>query len=250
MVSLAEIEYTECESSVRRAFLDGGGPDVVADGRPILLKPNLVNASPFPITTSPDFVEAVVNAVREHTVAPIVIAEGCGDSLHSTTEIFRALGYTAMAERLGVSLLDLNTADLELRTDADCTVFTEMWLPKAAFSHTIISLPVLKAHSLATITGTLKNMMGFPPPSHYCSGGWKKSAFHARMHASIRDLCRYVTPDFTIMDGSVGMAEFHLGGPTCEPPLNTLLSGTDPLAIDRRGAELLGLDWRAIGHLR
>lgn len=250
MADLAVIDFTECTETVRRAFMEGGGPDVVADGRPVLLKPNLVNASPFPITTSPEFVEAVISVVREHTDAPLTIGEGCGDSFQSTEEIFQALGYTELAERYDVDLVDLNTAKLELRRIPDCPVFPEMWLPEVAYTHCIISLPVLKAHSLATMTGTLKNMMGFPPPKHYCSGGWKKSAFHARMHASIRDLNRYVTPDFTVMDASVGMAEFHLGGATCEPPLMTVLSGTDPVAIDRKGAELLGLDWRTIDHLQ
>ena len=51
------------------------------------------------------------------------------------------------------------------------------------------------------------------------------------------------------MDATVGLAEFHLGGAHCDPPLGRLIAGTDPLAIDRRGAELLGLDWRDIPHL-
>ena len=56
-------------------------------------------------------------------------------------------------------------------------------------------------------------------------------------------------PDFTLMDASVGMAEFHLGGAHCNPPIDKLLAGTDALAIDRRGAELLGFDWRDIPYL-
>ena len=37
---------------------------------------------------------------------------------------------------------------------------------------------VLKAHSLAGVTPTMKNMMGLPPPAHYQQGGyWKKASF-------------------------------------------------------------------------
>jgi uncharacterized protein (DUF362 family) len=127
-----------------------------------------------------------------------------------------------------------------------------MHLPEIAFTHTIISVPVLKAHSLAGITGTLKNMLGFAPPAHYSGryGGWKKAVFHGRMQQSIVDLNRYIAPDLTIMDASVGMAEYHLGGPECDPPVARIVAGCNPWAVDRAAARLLGLDWRDIGHVR
>ncbi len=69
------------------------------------------------------------------------------------------------------------------------------------------------------------------------------------MHASIIELNRYVTPDLTVLDGRIGLAEYHLGGPECDPPVRVLLGGFDPVAVDRRAAGVLGLDWRRIGHL-
>ena len=51
------------------------------------------------------------------------------------------------------------------------------------------------------------------------------------------------------MDGSIGMAEFHLGGPHCDPPVNKIIAGYNPWQVDREAAELLGLDWRKIGHI-
>ncbi|MFP4258532.1 MAG: hypothetical protein ACLFRE_05960, partial [Desulfovermiculus sp.] len=56
------------------------------------------------------------------------------------------------------------------------------------------------------------------------------------------DLNTYRCPDLSIMDASVGMAEYHLGGPTCDPPLGKLVGGYDPWEVDREGARLLGLD--------
>lgn len=237
-------------AAVREAFAAASGAEAVAGDQPILLKPNLVNASPFPVTTHPDFVAAVIETIREHSSAPMVIAEGCGAMELETGEVFARLGYDCLADRYDVVLLDLNHAPLMRRENPECTVFPEMWLPEAAFTHRIVSLPVLKAHSLAEMTGTLKNMMGFPPPSHYQRGGWKKSAFHERMHASIRDLCRYIMPHFTIMDGSVGLSQYHLGGSECCPPIQRILAGSDALAVDRKGCELLGIRWQDVGYLR
>lgn len=101
------------------------------------------------------------------------------------------------------------------------------------------------------ITGTMKNLIGMAPPNRYQrKGHWKKAAFHDDVQQAILDLNTYRRPDFTLMDASVGMAEFHLGGPHCSPPVRKLLAGRDPREIDRKAAELLKLDWREIGHLR
>jgi uncharacterized protein (DUF362 family) len=127
-----------------------------------------------------------------------------------------------------------------------------MHLPKIAFTHFIISVPVLKAHSLAVFTGSLKNMMGFAPPKYYSGryGSWKKAWFHGNMQQSLIDLNRHIAPALTIMDASIGMAEFHLGGPCCSPPAGKIIAGYNPWQVDRDAAALLGLDWRNIAHIR
>ena len=125
-----------------------------------------------------------------------------------------------------------------------------MYLPTIAYDTYIISVPVLKAHSLADITGTLKNMMGFLPPEHYQRGGhWKKAAFHADIHRAIIELNRYVTPNLTLLDARIGLAEYHLGGAECNPHVCKLIAGFNPLAVDRKAAELLGLNPDGIPHL-
>ena len=51
------------------------------------------------------------------------------------------------------------------------------------------------------------------------------------------------------MDASIGLADYHLGGRICDPPVNKLIAGFDPQKVDRKAAGLLGLDWRTIPHL-
>lgn len=243
--------FTAYATSVPRAMERAGAAGLLQDGRPVMIKPNLVNDSPFPVTTHPAFCEAVVAFVRGVTDAPVVVAEGCGDARLETPEVFESLGYTELAQRLGVELMDLNDAPLVRMSRKDCRLHPEMWLPEAAFDHLLISLPVLKAHSFSAITGSMKNMMGLLPPRHYAGrhGSWKKASFHGRMHASIRELNRYRSPDFTVLDASVGLADFHLGGARCRPAPALLLAGRDAREVDREAAGLLCLDWREIPHL-
>lgn len=152
--------FIDYDATIARCLSAAGIGDLLAGGRSILLKPNLVNDSPHPVTTSPAFCAAAITALRCYTDAPVVIAEGCGDAGLDTMTVFGRLGY-----------------------------------------------------------------------------------------AAIFDLNRYRRPDFSILDASVGLADFHLGGPTCDPPVNRILAGVDARAVDRVAAGLLDIDWRKVGHL-
>ncbi|MBN2476182.1 MAG: DUF362 domain-containing protein [Pirellulales bacterium] len=251
MNGVAEIEFVSYRESVPEVLDAVGAREALQQQVAVLIKPNLVNASPFPITTAPECVESVIQYVRSCSNAVVVVGEGCGDAKLDTDEVFDRLGYRELARRSDVELVDLNHAPLRKLENGDCPVFREMYLPEIALTHYLISVPVLKAHSLSEITGTLKNMMGLAPPKHYSGryGSWKKAVFHNRMHQSILDLNTYRMPDLSLMDATVGMADFHLGGARCNPPVNRLIAGFDPVEVDRRSAELLGYDWQRIGHL-
>jgi len=224
---------------------------VINNQKAIMIKPNLVNASPYPVTTPPECCEAIISYIRMFSDIPIVIAEGTGDASLETQDVFQSLGYQHLSQKMNVPLLDLNHAPLKRLINKNCSVFKEMYLPECVFDHYLISVPVLKAHSLSEITGTLKNMMGIAPPKYYSGkyGVWKKAVFHNKMHESIVDLNLYRTPDLTVMDAGIGLPEFHLGGRECQPPIKKILAGFDPLLIDRTAAGLLNMDWQSIKHL-
>jgi uncharacterized protein (DUF362 family) len=115
-------------------------------------------------------------------------------------------------------------------------------------------MPVLKAHSMAKVTLSLKNMIGIAPAKHYRASAYRKSALHGRnnreLHRYIVELNQYRKPDLTVLDATVGMAQAHLWGKRCEPPVNKILASFDPVAIDAAGAALLGRDWHKIDHIR
>lgn len=245
-----KIPFDSYEKSVPELLDAMGAGEVLTAEKQVLVKPNLVNDSPPPVTTPVECCEAVVRYVRGHSRASVVIAEGCGSSVCETVEVFEKLGYRELSERLDVPLVDLNLSPTVKAARQNCRLLPFMHLPELAFESFILSVPVLKAHSLAGITGTMKNMMGFLPPSRYGGGGgWKKSAFHKNIHQSIIELNSYVSPDLTVLDARIGLAEYHLGGAPCEPPAGVLLGGWDPVETDREAAELLGTDWRELPHL-
>jgi len=248
------VEFKSWGASVAEVLDAAGFLDVFsASGKDfVLLKPNLVSDQPPPVTTHIEILAAVVDYLRER--APdvrVVIAEGTGMKDYDTRYVFESLGAKRMAEEKGVELVDLNESEPLVRlSNPDCSRWPEMWLPKIVMDAFILSIPILKAHSLSDVTLTMKNMMGAAPPKHFDAGSWRKSAFHERVHEAIFDLNRYRTPDFTLLDAVEGMAEAHLWGPECDPPPNKLAASADPVAIDAWGCAELGLDWRSIGHIR
>lgn len=221
-------------------------------GRPrILIKPNLVNTSPFPVTLPAEACGALIAACRRHSDAEILVAEGCGDLHLSTSEVFAHHGYDRMAAELNVELVDLNEAELVELRDPACRVFPTFMMPKIIMESYLVSAAVLKAHSLAGVTLSMKNMIGCAPPAYYQQDGhWKKAAFHRRMQTSIFELNRYRRPDLAFIDASVGMAEHHLRGAICSPPVGRLVAGFDPVAVDASGAELLNISWQRVGHIK
>jgi uncharacterized protein (DUF362 family) len=245
------IPFSSYEKSIPEALDRIGAAAVLKKQTHILLKPNLINADPHPVTTPAACCEAIVHYIRGCSDAAIVIAEGCGIPEMTTDTVFAQLGYAGLGRRLNIPLVDLNTAPVREVANPGGVNYPVMRLPEIALTHFLISVPVLKAHSLADITGTLKNMMGLLPPEHYGrqGGAWRKADFHTDLHRSIGELNACRTPDLSIMDASIGLASFHLGGPPCQPPAGRILAGYDPLDLDRRAADLLGIDWRQIPHL-
>lgn len=230
---------------------EAGLAAALAQASRVLIKPNLVSDLPPPMTTPVALVGAIIAFIQGcRPDLAIIVGDGCGSLKYDTWHVFSAQGYTAMAEDLGVTLLDLNLAPLRRLANANCRRWPEMYLPEVLFDSLLISVPVLKAHSMAGVTLSMKNMIGVAPPAHYQQNGhWQKASFHEEIQAAVFDLNQYRSPDFTVLDATVGMAEAHLWGPVCHPPCKRLAASFDPVAIDAYGTALLGRDWRQIGHI-
>jgi uncharacterized protein (DUF362 family) len=246
-----ETGFSSWQESVSRLLEAAGLTSRLAAAKRVIIKPNLVEPQDPPITTPVKLVAALADYLRASCPGlDIIIGEGCGSSTHNTWQIFKALGYTSLADLDHISLVDLNEAPLVCRQNSNCRRWPEMYLPGIVFESYLISVPVLKAHSLAGVTLTMKNMIGLAPPAHFQQGGhWKKASFHREIQEAVFDLNRYRTPDFTLLDATIGMQEAHLWGPTCDPPPNRLAASYDPVAIDAYGCGLLGINWNTIGHL-
>ena len=238
MSRVAKVPFTDYETSIRKALdLIGAAQALPQDGL-IIIKPNLTNSSPPPVTTSVEAAEAVYKYCRDHTRTQIAIGEGTGTG--RTCDVYAALGYTDMARRHHIELIDFNNADTVELKNPDALQFKTFHLPKIACDAFIISVPVLKDHDFSKTTIAMKNMFGLAPGKYY-AGGWNKSKLHSpSVDDSIVDVCLYKKPALSIVDASVALQGGHLSGR--KKHLGLILAGLDPVAVDTVGSELLGHD--------
>ena len=245
MSMIVKVKFDNYTKSMNRALdLIGAGARLPQRGL-IIIKPNLTNSSPPPVTTSVAAAEAVYLYCKSHTKAEIAIGEGCGSG--RTDNVFATLGYKDFAKKYGLRLIDFNEADTVLLEDKEAFQLKQFHMPRVAQQAYIISLPVLKDHSFTKTTIAMKNMFGLAPGRFY-AGGWNKSKLHKpSTDKSVVDICRYKKPDLSIVDASVALTGMHLSGK--KKKIGLILAGFDPVAVDTIGSELLDHDPRRLPYL-
>jgi uncharacterized protein (DUF362 family) len=236
MSQVARVKFVDYKSSIAKALdLIGAGPRLPQEGL-IIIKPNLTNSSPPLVTTSVSLVEAVYDYCKAHTKAEIAIGEGCGSG--ETPDVYNTLGYTDLARKYGLKLIDFNEAETITLENKNAFQLKQFHMPCIVPQAFIISLPVLKDHSFTKTTIAMKNMFGIAPGKFY-AGGWNKSKLHSpSTDKSVVDICLYKKPDLSIVDASVALTGMHLSGR--HKKIGLILAGFDPVAVDTLGSKLLG----------
>ena len=205
--------------------------------RKVVIKPNLIADRPYPVTTPTDTVEALVKFFKDDN--QLIIAEGSGfDDTHT---IYRNQGYVELANYHGVKLVDLNSEEFEVLKKAEATVLKRFEFPLVLKGAYLISAAVLKQHSSARVTLSLKNMLG-------ATIGRDKGRFHKLgIEESIVDINRYKRPDLAVIDGRLSLSS-ELGGE--QKRFEVMIFSNDPVAADAVGATTLGLDPSTVEHLK
>ena len=243
-VSIVKRRGKSVEATVREAVeLVGGLGAIVSRRSRVLVKPNLVKPieSGTGVITDCRVTEAVAKLALEEKPARVVIGEGSAygydvtGARADTLEAFKRSGTDAVAERLGVDLVDLNRDEVVEVEVPGCYVMDTVKIAKTAYeSDVIISLPVMKTHRRTIVTLSLKNMKGVMPSRE------KKKTHRLGLERAIIDLNTVVKPDFTVVDGLVGLGGLWTGEDA--ENLDLILAGQDPVAVDAVGAKVMGFD--------
>jgi uncharacterized protein (DUF362 family) len=225
---------TNLKESVKRAVqLIGGFEKVISPGDKVIVKPNFNSDDPFPASSDPEFVKAVVSLLYETGASKVTILESSGLPWLPTKRVMERMGMTRAAEECGAGLVVLDD-----REWIDIPIEGKYW-SKVSLARDVLKkdtklvwLPCMKTHRYARFSLSLKLAVGL-------LGFRQRNDLHsARLEEKIAELNLAVRPDLIIMDGRKC---FVTGGPDVglvkEP--NLILASGDRIAIDVEALRIL-----------
>lgn len=230
-------------AAARQAIDMLGGMKQILAGRSVaILKPNFVAGRPARTgaTTNLELIAAVAEEARAAGAAPY-LCESSGTEFNdeATSAI---LGLDEFCHEHEIGLISRVDRWLTLRP-AGARRLRRYHVPAQLADACLINLPVLKTHVVSGMSIAMKNLMGLLPRDD------RRSMHTLGIQQCIVDLNLGVQPDLNIVDGSVGQdGDGPLYGDAAH--LGVVVAGQDSLAVDLACCQMVGVDPRAIGHLR
>lgn len=221
---------------------------VSVKGLRVLLKPNLVEYEAGTIiNTHAAVVGGAARAILRAGAREVVVAEGPGHR-RDTEYLVASTGLYDHLRDSKLRFVDLNHDDIRpVSLRSRFMRLDQIMLPAELLqADLVVTMPKLKTHHWAVMTGSMKNLFGVVPGAVY---GWPKNILHFRgIENSILDLAATVRPQLSIVDGIVGMEG---DGPIMGTPkhVGVIAMGTDPVAVDATCSRLIGFDPARIDYL-
>lgn len=264
VVSVVQIRNDRVDLAVEEAIDLLGGIETVAKNKhTIMLKPNLVTESPE-CTTNPAIVKTLATMMQRSGKEVLIGEASAGaqdfnvkDEVTYRTRdpeilndmqryVFSKLGYADLADALGTPLLNLHSGQMTEVMVPDGFVFDKIVLHQSlADIDLLCSVPMMKTHTLATVTLGMKNLIGlYPGTVYYSVRSWlhEKAAMAESPGIAFEtiDMVRATKLGLTVIDGSTAMeGEGPVAGPLV--PMNVIIAGTNPLATDLVAADLMSI---------
>lgn len=265
IVSIVRVNNGNIVRAVEEAIdLLGGIESVTAGKNSILLKPNLV-APDIRCTTKPEVVKTIARLLQK-SGKKVMIGEGSaaaesfnviGNDTYRTKNkdildrmqkyVFDNLGYTEMADTLHIPLINLHSGDIVEVPLNDGFAAKSVKIHKVLSDVDLVcSVPMMKTHTLATVTLAMKNLIGlYPGTEYYSVRSWLHDRAAERGSEGVAfeviDMNRAVKTGFSVIDATSAMeGNGPFNGTIVD--MGLIIAGTSPLATDMVGSTVMGFE--------
>jgi len=243
------VQYTGSPDSLREAVGLCCGFEQVGRNTSVLIKPNLITwddkfkIAPFGVFTTTRLVEDLIIMLKDHGCSKISVGEGSVQIQKNigTMAAFAGLGYTSLAKKYGVKLVDFNacrSANVKIPGGRTLHIARE-----AMESDFLINFPVLKTHAQTKVSLGLKNLKGCLRTSS------KKICHHASpgLEYCFTFVADCVKPALTIVDGIYALERgpLHFGNAFRK---GIIIASRDILGADMVAAKTIGYGPQDIVH--
>ena len=231
-VDLAVVKSRSPETAVITAVEALGGFDnFVESGDVVVIKPNMAFPNPpgWGSTTNPEVVSAVVKLCIDAGAKSILIID---HPLARPEQCLKRTGIAAACNKFGSKKIRISMA-MEQRDYKEIKLENAKTLEKTEIhkamlrADVFINIPVAKSHSATGVSFGMKNVMGLI---------WDRKYLHQQidLHQGIADLSSFdkLRPSLIVLDGTKALTTRGPEGPGNTKELNTIIAGTDPVAVD------------------
>ncbi|MBD3306226.1 DUF362 domain-containing protein [candidate division KSB3 bacterium] len=224
-IAVAQGDPAQAVHAVVQAL--GGMARFVNSGQVVVLKPNMSWPSPpeWGSNTHPAVVTTVAQLCLDAGAKRVMVLDY---PLRRPEVVMRRAGIAQACEGM---------SDVHVFTLAEQKFYQTVDVPQGKELHEVeiakdvlqadvlINLPVAKSHMDTGVSFGMKNLMGLI---------WDREYFHQYidLNQGIADLSTVIRPDLIIMDATRPMTTAGPGGPGKIVNLDTVIAGTDPVAVD------------------
>jgi uncharacterized protein (DUF362 family) len=209
----------------------GGMKRFVGRGAVVWVKPNIGwdRTPELAANTNPDVVATVVRLCFEAGAKTVRVGDNPCDM---AAKAYPASGIPDAVKKEGAEVLFLDKSRFRDTAIGGERVKSIPIFPAILEADLVINVPVVKHHRLAISTLCMKNYMGVIE---------KRNTFHQAIPECLVDLTRFMKPQICILDAvRILKANGPKGGNLKDVELTmTLAAGTDIIALDAWGAEVM-----------
>jgi uncharacterized protein (DUF362 family) len=221
----------------------GGMKRFISRGDIVVVKPNIGwdRAPEFAANTNPFVVGAVVKMCLDAGAVRVKVFDNTCDDARSS---YTASGIAAQADRFGAEVIYMEDRKY-IEVDIKGNTLKKWAIYKDALeADKIINVPVAKDHGISKLTLSMKNMMGVM--------GGRRGKLHRKMGENLADMARFMRPALTVLDAvRILTANGPTGGNLKDVrKLDTVIAGTDMVAIDSYGATLFGMKGADLDYVK
>ena len=209
----------------------------------VLVKVNFITTKTWDTgaTTDPIVVEAIIQRLKELSLEVIVVESDA--MITNATKAFHDTGMAEICERNGVEWINLRHVKdrVELPIPGGATL-KKIVVARIVAESGIVSAAKMKTHTETGVTLGMKKLFGLLPPKF-------KGKYHLKgMHKVVADITTAINPHLTVVDGFVAMeGRGPVGGSPVQ--METIVAGSDVVAVDATASRLMGFDPHEIGHI-
>lgn len=211
----------------------GGMKKFISRGDIVVVKPNIGwdRRPEMAANTNPEVVAEIVRLCFEAGAKKVKV---CDNPVNDARRCYKQSGISDAASKAGAEVKFMENRkfrDVKLQGEA-----LKSWplYSEVMDADKFINVPIAKTHGLAGLTLSLKNLMGVM--------GGSRGRIHQNIDESLIDVAGAVKPTLTILDAvRILTANGPQGGDLSDVKvMNTIVAGTDMVAVDAFGTTLFG----------